>query len=172
MDGLYIKIAPDFTTILEQALYGYCSHAVLKEVTLVELTIGPAILFGLLIGIYEAVVIHRDVVLPIHRAGHTLHALILSVLFVFCSMNAAYVLSLLPFLAKIPIIGTAIGLQVLIGLLAAIKIHAVSRAINIGGMNSAGGETWFHSILVGALVIAAPYILPFVKSLLPKWLLF
>src|SRR3989344_6018830 len=143
----------------------------LKRGEHVELSIGPALLFGLIIGIYETIVIHRDVTLPIHRAGHTVHAILLSILFVFCSINAAYVLSLLPFLAKIPVLGNAIGLQIAVGLLAAIKIHAVSKAKTATGI-SGGGETWFHSILVGALVVAAPYLLLLIKPVLPKWLLF
>lgn len=136
-----------------------------------SLIIGPALALGLLIGIYEAVVIHRDVQIPQKRFMHSLHAIFLSLIFVLCSMNAPFVLKLLPFLTKIPFLGTAIGLQVIIGLIAAIKIHAVSR-MKLAGAGPGGGETWFHSILVGALIIAAPYIYLLVKPVLPNWLLF
>ena len=64
-------------------------------------------------------------------------------------------------------------LQIAIGLIAAIKIHGVSAEIktNIGG--SVGmKETWFHSLLIGALIVGSPYALPFVinAGVLPKWL--
>ena len=136
------------------------------------LIIGPAIALGLAIGIYEALVIHRDVTIPAHRFGHTVHALILSIVFVFCTMNAAFVLKMIPQLASIPLLGTALGLQIAIGIIAAIKIHGVSQALKSGGGGAGLGETWFHSILIGALIVAAPYAYPLVKPMLPKWILF
>lgn len=134
--------------------------------------IGPSIALGIIIGAYEAIVIHRDVSVPTHRFGHMIHAFILSVIFVFCSMNAQFVLDLIPAIASIPILGTAIGLQIAIGLIAAIKIHGVSQAIKTGGGGAGLGETWFHSILIGALIIAAPYAYPVVEPALPDWIKF
>lgn len=137
------------------------------------LIIGPAIALGTIIGAYEAIILHRDVTIPTHRFGHMIHALLLSILFVFCSMNAAFVLGLVPQLAAIPILGTPIGLEIAIGLIAAIKIHGVSRAVKGAGMAGAGmGETWFHSILIGALIVAAPYAYPVVEPMLPNWVKF
>lgn len=136
------------------------------------LIIGPSILFGFIIGAYEAIVIHRDVTVPTHRFGHMIHALILSILFVFITMNVEYVLGLVPAIASIPIIGTAIGIRAAIGLIAAIKIHAVSRAIKTGGGGAGLGETWFHSILIGALMVAVPYGYPLVEPILPEWIKF
>ncbi len=136
------------------------------------LIIGPSLALGIIIGAYEAIVIHRDVSVPTHRFGHMMHAFLLSILFVFCSMNAQYVLDLIPALASIPILGTAIGLQIAVGLIAAIKIHGVSRAIKSGSMGTGLGETWFHSILIGALIVAAPYAYPAIESTLPDWIKF
>ncbi len=34
---------------------------------------------GIIIGAYEAIVIHRDVTIPTHRFGHMAHAFILSI---------------------------------------------------------------------------------------------
>lgn len=136
------------------------------------LIIGPAIALGLAIGIYEALVIHRDVTVPTHRFGHTVHALVLAVIFVFCTMNTPFVLKMIPALAKIPVLGTVLGLQIAIGLVAAIKIHGVSQALKSGGGGPGLGETWFHSIFIGSLIIAAPYAFPLVKPMLPTWILF
>ena len=136
------------------------------------LILGPAIGLGIVIGAYEAIVIHRDVAVPTHRFGHMTHAFVLSIFFVLCTMNAQFVLDLIPQLAAIPVLGTPLGLHILIGLIAAVKIHGVSRAIK-GGMGGSGmGETWFHSILVGALMIAAPYAYPVVEPMMPSWLKF
>ena len=136
------------------------------------LIIGPALALGVIIGAYEAIVVHRDVSVPTHRFGHMIHAFILSIIFVFCTMNTVFVLNLIPALQAIPVLGTALGLQIAIGLVAAIKIHGVSRAIKSGGMGAGLGETWFHSILIGALIIAAPYAYPVVEPMLPDWIKF
>ena len=136
------------------------------------LLIGPSIALGLIIGIYESLVIHRDVTIPAHRFGHMIHALILSIVLVFCTMNAAFVLNLIPAIKNIPLLGTTIGIQAAIGIIATIKIHGVSRALKSGGSGPGLGETWFHSIIVGALIVAAPYIYPIVSPSLPKWIRF
>ena len=133
--------------------------------------IGPALLYGLIIALYEIIIIHRDVKNTTHRFMHTIHAVILSCIFVLCTMNSELIFQIVPILYKIPR-ATPIALQVLAGLIAAIKIHALSR-VSLLGFNGKGlSETWFHSILVGALIIIVPYIHPFVKPILPNWLLF
>ena len=135
------------------------------------LIFGEPLALGILIGAYEAIVIHRDVTIPTHRFGHLVHAFFLSIAFTFATMNTEFVLSVIPQLQGIPLLGTAIGLNIALGLLAAIKIHAVSRAVKTTGATAAGlGETWFHSILVGALIAAAPYLFPLIEPMLPNWI--
>lgn len=130
--------------------------------------LGPSIALGLVIGIYEALVIHRDVTVPSHRFGHMIHALVLSVLFVFVSMNTQFVASQL---SGVAVLNNVHILRAIAGLLAAIKIHGVSRAIKSTGMAGAGlAETWFHSILIGGLIVAAPYVYPYVQTMIPAWL--
>ena len=133
------------------------------------LIIVPAVILGIAIGLYEAIVIHRDVQNPTRRFVHTVHALVLSSAFVFVSMNAKFILHLLPFLNYVPVLGTAFGLQILVGLLAAFKIHAISQVSQLGFHSSGLGETWFHSILIGGLVIATPYVYQVIKPTLPAW---
>ena len=136
------------------------------------LIIGPSLALGLIIGAYEAIVIHRDVTVPTHRFGHMIHALILAVVFVFCTMNTEFVLKLIPALQAIPLLGTVLGAQIAIGLIAVVKVHGVSQALKTGGGGPGLGETWFHSILIGALIVAAPYVYPTVAPLLPAWIKF
>ncbi|MBD3204661.1 hypothetical protein GF327_10300, partial [Candidatus Woesearchaeota archaeon] len=41
-----------------------------------EIIIIPALVIGGLIGLYEAILLHRDVTVPTHRFGHTVHAFV------------------------------------------------------------------------------------------------
>ncbi|MBW3019335.1 hypothetical protein KY329_04080 [Candidatus Woesearchaeota archaeon] len=135
------------------------------------LMFGPPLALGIIIGAYEAIIIHRDVTIPAHRFGHMVQALLLSIAFTFAAMNTKFVLSIVPQLQSIPILGTAIGLNIALGLLAAIKIHAISRVVKTSTATAAGlGETWFHSILIGGLIAAAPYLYPIVEPMLPNWI--
>jgi len=138
------------------------------------LILGPSIALGIIIGAYEAIVIHRDVSIPTHRFGHMAHAFILSIIFTLCTMNAAFVLSMIPQLAAIPILGTPHGLHILLGLIAAVKIHGTSLAIKGAGMGGGRGmgETWFHSILIGAIIAAAPYAYPLAEPMIPAFMKF
>lgn len=132
-----------------------------------EILISPAILLGGIIGLYEAIVIHRDVEEHTHRLIHTLHAIILSISFVFLTLNAKFIVDHTPMLEQIPFLN-AFLMQVVIGIIAAVKIHLVSRS---GHSRFSSSETWFHSLLVGTMIVAAPYIYPLLKPLLPMWLL-
>ncbi len=135
------------------------------------LIIVPSIVFGAVIGLYEILLIHRDVTIPTHRFGHSLHALIYAIIATFCTMNVAFVFSLFPALKTIPILSTPIAFQIAIGLITIIKIHGASAAIR-GSVPSSVGlkETWAHSFIIGALVVASPYVYPFVKPMLPSWM--
>ena len=139
-----------------------------------DLIIGPALFLGLIIGAYEIIVMHKDVTVPTHRFLHMLHALVFSVLFVFASINVDFVLSIIPALNDIPLLGNALILRIAIGFVAMIKIHLVSKVIpGTSNLNIKGvSETWFHSFVVGGLIVAAPYVYPFVKEAIPSWMNF
>lgn len=133
----------------------------------------PAIALGLVIGLYEAILIHRDVSVPLHRFGHMMHALFLAVVAVFITMNIPYVLSLVPGLKSVPVIAwnPALIIRILVGLVMMFKIHATSSVLQGSGMSTAGtAETWTHSLVIAALTVAAPYVYPFVAPVLPSWL--
>jgi len=130
----------------------------------------PPIVAGIVIGIYEIILIHRDVTIPTHRFGHGLHAVVIAVIAAFAVFNVPFVFSMFPQLAKIPFIGSVIGFRVLIGVIMMAKIHGVSAALKGAGMASHGmRETWMHSLIVAALVIISPYAWPFLAPYLPKW---
>ena len=130
----------------------------------------PPIVAGLVIGIYEILLIHRDVTIPTHRFGHGLHAVIIAVIAAFAVFNVPFVFNIFPQLAAIPYLGTVLGFRILIGLIMMGKIHGVSAALKGAGMASHGmKETWMHSLIVAALVIVAPYMWPFLAPFIPKW---
>ncbi|MBN1645091.1 hypothetical protein JW851_03565 [Candidatus Woesearchaeota archaeon] len=137
-----------------------------------EIVILPALAIGALIGLYEAILLHRDVSIPTHRFGHTLHAFVYAIIAVFITMNAPWVYANLSFLHSIPILQHAIVFQIAVGLITVIKIHGTSFAVRSRfGMASVGmAETWTHSFVVGALVVAAPYVWPFIQPMMPAWL--
>ncbi len=129
-----------------------------------DLVILPAIYMGLIIGIYEAILLHRDVSVPKHRFGHMMHALIFAMIAVFAAMNVEFVLALIPAIATIPYLGEPIVFRIAIALIAIIKIHAISAAApGIAGGSVGMKEKWSHSFIIGALIVAAHYIWPFIE---------
>lgn len=134
------------------------------------LSIVPPVVTGLIIGLYEIILIHRDVTIGTHRFGHSVHALIFAVVACVLSFNVPLVYLLIPQLKGIFIIGSEVGVRVVLGIVMTAKIHGVSAALKGSGMSTAGlQETWFHSLLIGALTAASPYLFPFVQPFLPKW---
>lgn len=115
------------------------------------LLIGPAILMGLLIGIVELLMLARDE--PGMWLSHGLHALPVMMLFIFASMNVSFVLGILPIS-----IGEGsmveLGVRIAIGVLAMIKTAGAAALVP----HTSVGESKFHLLIIGALVIAAPYI--------------
>ena len=136
-----------------------------------ELIILPSIAIGLIIGLYEAILIHRDVQVPSGRFGHMLHAIVFAIVATFCTMNVPFVISSISFLQTVPYLSNALVFRIAIGLIAVIKIHGVSQAIRSSYGGSVGlGETWFHSLFIGALIVAAPYAYPLLQPSMPVWL--
>jgi len=137
-----------------------------------DVIILPALLCGLIIGIYEALLLHRDVTVPTHRFGHTIHAFIYAIIAVFFTMNAPFIYSTFNFLHSIPLLQYPIVFQIAVGIITMIKIHGASAAIKSTNVGISVGmkETWFHSALIGALVVIAPYVWPFVAHIMPSWL--
>ena len=134
------------------------------------LMIAPAIVSGLVIGVYEILLVHRDVTIATHRFAHALHAVIIAIIAAFAAFNVPFVFSIFPQLATVPYVGSVEGVRILIGLIMMAKIHGVSAALKSAGFGMRGTrETWLHSAIVAALVILAPYLWPFIAPMLPQW---
>lgn len=132
----------------------------------------PALAVGAVIGLYEAIILHRDVSVPTHRFGHTLHAFVYAIIAVFITMNTMWVYNTFAFLHSVPGLQYPIVFQAIVGIITMIKIHGASKVIQSRyGMASVGlAETWTHSLIIGGLVVAAPYIWPFIAPMAPVWL--
>lgn len=123
------------------------------------LEIGAPILFGLIISIIEIIFVHNDE-LGSRWFVHALHAVPFTLLFVFINMNTAFVMSYVPVAFFQGFLGLLV-VRVAVGLIATIKIKTAAAVI--GGY----GEKWPHAIVIGALIIAIPYVWDLVlKSLL------
>lgn len=123
-----------------------------------ELLILPAIIMGGVIGIVELLFIHSDEgAMGITWLAHGLHALPFTMLFVFISMNVTFVFSLLN-LSIASNFAVNLGVRIVVAVIAMIKI-AGAAAIAPGARGV--GEKIPHTLIIGALVLAAPYVWEF-----------
>lgn len=123
----------------------------------------PAVVMGLVIGIIELAFVHADEK-GMGWLGHGLHALPLMFVFIFISMNIDWALAQIGMASSLWL---SIGVRVVIGIIAIIKIGAAAA---IAGKV---GEKKFHVLIIGALVIAAPYAWEYaLKSILGPYLPF
>ncbi len=144
---------------------------VVKEAATTGLVIMPVIYMGIIIGLYELIAIHRDVgtYRGSHWIGHGLHSILFVMIALFITMNTNFVYENLTFLQNIPFIKYPIVFQVLVGLILMIKVHIVSAAVK-GAYGRGMKETWIHSLIIGALVVAAPYIWQFIQPAVENFL--
>ena len=122
------------------------------------------LVFGLAISIVELIFVHADE----HGLGwlsHGLHAVPVTIIFTFISMNVPWVLSF-SFMSWMPGWAANWAIPVLIGLIATIKVKAAA-AIAKGGTV---GEKLWHALVIGILIAAAPFVWPLVAPLLPAYL--
>ena len=126
----------------------------------------PAVVTGLAIGVYEAFMLMKDVTVPTHKWSHAAHSLVLTTFFAFCSINAEWAIATFG-LSNIAFISNPWMLRIALGLIGVIKIHTASAVNRSIGTAAGLGETWFHSLFVGVLIVVSPYIAPFVANFLP-----
>ncbi len=143
---------------------------VAEELSLIIL---PVIPLGILIGLYELMLIHKDMNFRgSHWLGHGLHSVVTIWIALLIVMNTEYFLNITGLLdMNIPLISNVHVVRVAIGIILNIKIHATS-ALGKGGQLASRGlaEHWTHTIIVAALVVASPYVWPFVAPMVPSYL--
>ena len=125
----------------------------------------PALVVGIIIGLVEIFFVHEDEV-GMGWFMHAMHALPFTMFFVFVSMNISFVFGLLNF-AITETLWVDLGVRIVIGIVAMVKIG--SAAAIVGRI----GEKWYHTIIIGVLIILAPYAWDLAGSsitpLLPSW---
>jgi hypothetical protein len=128
----------------------------------VAIAIMPVLIIGIILAILEIVFVHQDEG-GMHPLAHALHAVPLMFIFIFISMNIGYVLGLVGMKDNTWI---DIGVRVVIGIIAMIKIGAAAA---VAGRV---GEKLPHTIVIGVLVMASPFLwelvlcnIPFISSL-------
>ena len=116
---------------------------------------GLLILPALIIGLVELFFVHSDeAAMGMTWVAHGLHALPFTILFVFVSMNISFVLGLVN-LAITESFIVVLGIRVVIAIIAMVKIAgAAAIAPGVRGV----GEKIPHTLIIGALVFAAPYV--------------
>lgn len=108
----------------------------------------PVLVLGLVLGLLELIFVHQD------EAGmgwlkHGLHALPTMFIFIFISMNIGWVLG---FFKMEENLWLDIGIRVVVGIIAMAKISAAAA---VAGKV---GEKLPHTIVIGVLVMASPFI--------------
>ena len=119
-----------------------------------EFLLIPALVMGAIIGIVELLFVYSDE----HAMGmtwfaHGLHTIPFTILFVFVSMNIGFVFNLLNIgITESFVVDLVV--RIIVTLIAMIKI--AGAAAIAPGMRGVG-EKIPHSIIIGALIFAAPY---------------
>ncbi|MBN1503347.1 hypothetical protein JW930_07445 [Candidatus Woesearchaeota archaeon] len=119
----------------------------------------PALIMGGIIGLVELVFVHAD------ERGmgwfvHGLHALPVTMLFVFVSMNVGWALNFLH-------IGIAENIWVDLGVRFVIALIAMLKIAGAAAIAGRVGEKIIHTLIIGVLVFAAPYVWMLIGPIMP-----
>lgn len=132
---------------------------------MVGLQILPGIAFGILLGLIETIFVAKDES-GLGWVKHAVHAFPFAVVFAIISMNVSWVLNFFG-LGAVDNFAVDLGVRVLIAIVAMVKIKAAAA------IAASQGESWGHIIVIGILLLAAPYIWIFLVGLgvIPSFLL-
>ena len=115
-----------------------------------QFIIGPAIVMAIILSIIEIGFVHADEV-GLKWLTHALHTIPFMFVFTFIAMNIHWALGLIGVAENLYI---DIGARVVIGIVAMVKIAAAASVTGDGKI----GESKFHILIIGLLVMASPYI--------------
>ena len=121
-----------------------------------------ALIYGLIVSLIEIFFVMQDEG-GMHPLMHALHAVPVAIILTFFSMNVPYIMTL-SFMSWMPAWAANIGIPIIVGLVATIKVK--SAAAIVGGHGSVG-EKLPHAIIIGVLIAVAPFIWPFVDPIIP-----
>ena len=127
------------------------------------LEIMGAVIWGAIIGIIDIAFMISDLSGDAKSTiAHGLSSMIYVIALTFAALNIEFIVGLgLP-----SFLSNQIIMLVLLGLLAVIVVHAKS-AVFSRARGPGTHERWAHSLVIGILVAATPYIWPFIQAFLP-----
>lgn len=128
------------------------------------LLILPALLMGVVLSLIEIYFVAKDEA-GMHWLKHALHAVPTMFIFTFIAMNTPFVLSFANLDATLAFVIIA---QVIVGVVAMVKVKAAASITGKGGV----GESNAHVFIIGVLIAASPYIwmyglAPYIGSYFP-----
>jgi hypothetical protein len=135
-----------------------------------SLIILPALGMGLIIGTLEMIFIHGD---EAFRGSHWLshgltHIFPVLIVALLISMNVDYFLT--QWGSSLPTwLQSGIAIRVVIGLIVTIKVFTGS-AVVAGARGRGMHESLMHCLVIGGLVVAAPFVWPMIAPMMPAWL--
>lgn len=138
----------------------------------------PVIVLGIILGLYELILIHRDESFRgSHWLGHGFHSVLIMMIALFAVFNWEYFLDITTLASRnIPLLNNVLFGRIIIGLILNFKMHAVSAVIKgrafAGGISGGMAEHWAHTIIISVLVVTAPYYWMILIPFLPSWLRF
>jgi len=132
----------------------------------------PVVGLGIILGLYELILIHRDESFRgSHWFGHGLHAVLFMWAALFIVLNTEYFLQVSGLLEKDwPLISNVWVVRAAVGLILNIKMH-VTSAVAKGRLAARGmAEHWTHTTIISVLVVVAPLYWPLLEPFLPSWM--
>ena len=122
-----------------------------------------AVIWGAIIGIIDIAFMVSDLSGDAKSTiAHGLSSMIYVIALTFAALNIEFIVGLgLP-----SFLSNQIIMLVLLGLIAVIVVHAKS-AVFSRARGPGTHERWAHSLVIGILVAATPYIWPFIQTFLP-----
>lgn len=119
----------------------------------------PALLVGGILGLIELFFVHADEI-GMGWFMHGLHALPFTMFFTFASMNVSWVLGFFPG-------GITETIWVDMGVRLAIAIVGMIKIAGAAAIAGRVGERFYHVLIMGALVFAAPYVWMLIGPFIP-----
>ncbi len=129
-----------------------------------SLMIIQPIAIGIILGLLELFFVHADEA-GMNWFSHGLHTIPFMFLFVFISMNLSFVIKLTG-LNILESFWIDFGLRALVGIIAMVKISGAAAIVS----GTRIGEKWYHIFIIGALIVAAPYVWPYIQPAMPGFL--
>ena len=133
----------------------------------------PAVVLTIVLGLYELFLIHHDESFKgSHWLSHGLSVFPTIFVALFAVFNVPYFLDLIG-LSGVSFFGNEWVVRGSIGLIIILRIHAQSAVVKASGASGKGmHETFWHSLVIGVLIVGSPLYWPLMEPLIANILPF